>query len=268
MYISACTTAWLGYGYRRYVFEHSGLIVSHLIFARADQVSSHSITFTTVAGYGLSAFLYATISALLIGDNTDLFLLVLATGTFLSLFIAGLMLTKERMSLAYELVPGGLTLASPSSNSTALRRSRSRSVSRSTASVGDAGEDDDIEHHNESGIVFEVTEDDDEALLQGGRGGAQVPSSTSPLYTPLRASRHKPRSSILIKQSLEGKDVPSHGDIQGVETSSLGLFRIPDYYILMIVAFACTGTGIMWINSVGTVVGESYPCRSILKSGK
>lgn len=217
----------------------------------------------TVAGYGLSAFLYASISALLIGDNTELFLLVLAIGTFASLFGAGILLTNTRMETAYSLIPGG----SPLQPERALLRHSRR---RSSASGGTAGERDlsddeeemdDLSHDDGVAGVAEYNEVD--TTITRGRtarsnsNGSSLLAPSSSINTPNRpGGNHKKQSSILVKQAGEAITRIKQDNIL-VETGALGLFKVPDYYLLMIVAFCCTGTGIMWINSVGTVVGES-----------
>lgn len=179
----------------------------------------------------------------MIGDNTELFLLVLAIGTFASLFGAGLLLTNARMEHAYSLLPG----ASPQvPERNLLRRSRSRS--RSTISgevVVQASEDANSEDEVEYDIIDE----------EGQRGRPRLSSGSSLLPSSGRTGAHKKQSSILVKQAGEAITRNKMENIL-VETGSLGLFKVPDYYLLMIVAFACTGTGIMWINSVGTVVGR------------
>lgn len=58
-----------------------------------------------VAGYGLSAFLYATISAYVSGENTAAFLLILSIGTFVSLEVAAFVLSPARMESAYAPLP-------------------------------------------------------------------------------------------------------------------------------------------------------------------
>lgn len=192
---------------------------------------------SSVAGYGLSAFLYASISGLIIGDNTELFLLVLAIGTFVSLFGAGVLLTGTRMQTAYSLLPGG---SPPEPERTLLRRS----TSRSTGSTGTVGERDGSIDDEQETELFDESEE---------RGRPRAWSGSSLL--PQRVGAHKKKSSILVKQAGEALE-RAKKETMLVETGSLGLFKVPDYYLLMLVAFCCTGTGIMWINSVGTVVGE------------
>lgn len=209
-------------------------------YVPASRLCILSVPASTVAGYGLSAFLYANISGLIIGDNTELFLLVLAIGTFASLFGAGVLLTKTRMEHAYSLLPGSSPTV-PERN--LLRRSRSRS--RSTISVEPHFDDPREAEEQGDGSVSE------EENLRGRPRGV-----------------HKKQSSILVKQAGEAIARVKKENIL-VETGSLGLFKVPDYYLLMIVAFACTGTGIMWINSVGTVVGRYlhhiYPRSCVFK---
>lgn len=219
-----------------------GIVGKHLFQTRTASATRLMLYLRfIVAGYGLSAFLYASISGLIIGDNTELFLLVLAIGTFASLFGAGILLTNTRMEHAYSLLPGG----SPVSPERTLLRRSSRSRSRSTASADTAGE----------GILegLDETEELDELEEEGDHPRGRQSQSNPSLR--IGGSSHKKQSSILVKQAIEAKERNKQDNIM-IETGSLGLFKVPDYYLLMIVAFCCTGTGIMWINSVGTVVGK------------
>ena len=58
-----------------------------------------------MAGYGLSAFVYATISGYISGDNTAAFLLVLAIGTSASFLVAATFMSSPRMQMAYAPLP-------------------------------------------------------------------------------------------------------------------------------------------------------------------
>ena len=50
----------------------------------------------------------------------------------------------------------------------------------------------------------------------------------------------------------------AHGQGSKTDIGGISLLKVSDYYLLMVVTFCLTGTGLMWINSVGTVVGA---CR-------
>lgn len=197
--------------------------------------------------FGLSAFFYASISALVIGDNTGLFLLVLAIGTFASLFGGSLFLNKERMESTYSIIPGG----SPRENERALPR---HSRSRSSASAGSAGERDYTDTEEMYNFEGGENANGEEEVERGRTTRSNLNGSN--LSAPA-SSRHNKKSSILIKQAGEAIKKYKQDNIL-VETGTFGLFRIFDYYLLMFVMFCCTGTGIMWINSVGTVVGEFH----------
>ena len=63
-----------------------------------------------VAGYGLSAFVHATISGYISGDDTAGFLLILAVGTFTSMLVPASLLTPDRTE-AYAPLPMSPTSA-------------------------------------------------------------------------------------------------------------------------------------------------------------
>lgn len=176
------------------------------------------------------------------------------------------------MESAYERLP---TVAPPdtvdatemSPDRDALRRATSRSAFARVGSL------DDPDGGVASGrVLFDSQEDDIPAIrisgIEDARGrsdsntsvpGVSASVSPSGLVAPSRTSAHQKQSSIALKTAMDTRLKEKH-DNGTVETTSIGLFRVPDYYLLMLVAFACTGTGIMWINSVGTVVGERSFC--------
>lgn len=154
------------------------------------------------------------------------------------------------MENVYSLLPG----ASPrEAERTLLRHSRSRS----SASAGSAGERVSLDNDEELDD-FGGGEGDIEIEIERGRRTRSASNGSTLLNVSSRPGTHQKRSSILVKQAGEAIARVKQESIL-VETGSLGLFKIPDYYLLMIVAYCCTGTGIMWINSVGTVVGEYRP---------
>lgn len=159
--------------------------------ARAFSSSSRGLAFgIVVACYGLSAFFYSSIAGWLVADDTQAFLVILAAGTFISLFGSGLFLTPDRIQDAYAPVP-----TTPSS-SQRLYRTRSASTSADEPQAVESPMDD-------------------------------------------------------LEQDIEDK-------AEGRRNTDLGgisLFKVDDYWALMLLTFCLTGTGLMWINSVGTVVG-------------
>jgi hypothetical protein len=155
------------------------------------------------------------------------------------------------MESSYSLIPG----ASPREAGRTLSR---HSRSRSSASAGSAGERDFIDDEEMYNFEEGGESGHGEEVAERGRS-IRSNSNGSSLLAPV--IKHQKRSSILVKQAGEAITRMKQENIL-VETGTLGLFKIPDYYLLMIVMFCCTGTGIMWINSVGTVVGEfcsSFP---------
>lgn len=80
----------------------AGLNAVALTFTQQTRGTAMGIV---IAGYGLSAFLYATISAYISGDNTSAFLLILAIGTFGSFSITATFLTPHHLAIARAPVP-------------------------------------------------------------------------------------------------------------------------------------------------------------------
>lgn len=145
----------------------------------------------TVAGYGLSAFVYATISGYIVGDNTAAFLLILAIGTSASFAFSASVFTSDRMG-PYTAVP--------------------------TDEADDRVQDRTSNEMND---------------MSPQRGPAIVRDEELAMSDPKRAMRK-----------------------MSPDTGGLMLFKKVDYWLIMIITFAATGTGLMWINNVGTVVGE------------
>ena len=159
--------------------------------ARAFSPESRGLAFgIVVAAYGLSAFFYSSIAAWLVADDTQAFLVILAAGTFISLFGSGLFLTSDRIQDAYLPIP-----MTPSSTQRLYR----------TRSASTAADEDPVESSPED-----------------------------------------------LEQEIEDKaESRRNTDLGGIS-----LFKVQDYWALMLLTFFLTGTGLMWINSVGTVVGE------------
>ena len=69
--------------------------------------------------------------------------------------------------------------------------------------------------------------------------------STSATRQSSESTRERPTDFEKIRSRLGGRDI-----------GGLNLFTSLDYWLLTLVGFCLTGTGLMWINSVGTVVCE------------
>jgi len=111
----------------------AGLNAVALTFTQKTRGTAMGIV---IAGYGLSAFLYATISAYISGDNTSAFLLILAIGTFGSFSITATFLTPHHLATARAPLP-----MSPTS------RPMYRSLSTLSAHTDD---DEELEHATSS----------------------------------------------------------------------------------------------------------------------
>lgn len=163
--------------------------------ARAFSSESRGLAFgIVVACYGLSAFFYSSIAGWLVADDTQAFLVILASGTFISLFGSGLFLTPDRIQNAYAPVP-----TTPSSNQRLYR-------TRSTSTAADE----------------------------------------PPIESPTDDLEQE------VEDKLEGK--------RNTDQGGISLLKVNDYWALMLLTFCLTGTGLMWINSVGTVVGKRSHC--------
>lgn len=158
-----------------------------------------------VAGYGLSAFVYATISGYISGDDTAAFLLILAVGTFSSLLGSSIFLTPQRMQAAFSPTshPSPSPFSSPTTT-TALQAAEYRSLGEAREHVETA---ETILDEDGNDVVGDIEENK--------AYGA--------------ASSHGPP-----RRRSVGKD----DDIGGV-----GLFKSLDYWMMMLVTFCLTGTG-------------------------
>ncbi|KAF9224559.1 MFS general substrate transporter [Gyrodon lividus] len=181
-----------------------------------------------LSGFGLSAFWFSTLAHIFFPGDTSAFLLVLALGTAIPMLI-GLFIVRP--------VP----LPSPSSGT------------RHDATT----EGYDPIHSGEAAVF--ITDPEEEEI--GAQADAEEPDC-APLLSPEyeNGSYHVPEPSSAVEmnpaRSLsrgrgEGKD--GMPNIHGKQ-----LWLTPNFYLIFTIMGICSGTGIMYINNVGSISQALY----------
>ncbi|KIK95478.1 hypothetical protein PAXRUDRAFT_826958 [Paxillus rubicundulus Ve08.2h10] len=177
-----------------------------------------------ISGFGLSAFLFLTIAQVFFPGDTSAFLLVLALGTAIPMLV-GLFIVRP--------VP----LPPPSSKT----RHDTTTEGHNPILIGDAG-------------VFIA--DPEEAEINAEE------TDSAPLLSHEyeSSSYHLPETSSAIEMSPPqspncgwGEDKDGMPNIHGKQ-----LWLTPDFYLILTIMGICSGTGIMYINNVGSISQALY----------
>ncbi|CAO1638396.1 unnamed protein product [Sympodiomycopsis kandeliae] len=184
-----------------------------------------SATAIVLAGYGLSAFMYSTLSHELFPGNTSDFLLLLAFGSAAS-FLAGIALIR--------ILPSVVT--TPSSANDVESRSapvfyRSRTSSDLSARAY-MSEDDNLEG--------EIQEEEEQEHEHGHRGDERA--------TLLGGADS---SGDANASSAPSANAP-------VDVTGRKLLRRPDFQLLFLIMCLISGSGLLLINNVGTITRTLY----------
>lgn len=182
-----------------------------------------SATAIVLAGYGLSAFMYSTLSHELFPGNTSDFLLLLAFGSAASFFvgIALIRILPEGSSTATSSSPPTTTSANLPSDRPANFRRRTSSDLGARVYLSDDGE----------GLDDAMGDDDDEEAAA--------------------ALGHSERAGLL--DDSRRQDLSASVDITGRK-----LLKRPDFQLLFLIMCLISGSGLLLINNVGTITRTLY----------
>ncbi|GAA5926454.1 hypothetical protein JCM3775_001022 [Rhodotorula graminis] len=228
----------------------AALKATSLSFAQTSRGTAIGIV---VSGFGLSAFFYSTISRahlVAAADPTSAFLVTLAVGCGISMFLGAVFVrppppTSVSPSAAlYEPLASSAPHAHDVLSSDDVRGlSRSRSHSPAPAPPHHLAD----EYSLHSGIV--VRDRDDEE--QGGLLEADRPD-----YLRRRSSTPLLGKSGDDDDLRGGRGAHGAGDL---DVSGWTLLRTTDFYLMFAFLGLCSGTGLMWINNLGTLVVTLSP---------
>ncbi|KAF8839373.1 MFS general substrate transporter [Paxillus ammoniavirescens] len=176
------------------------------------------------SGFGLSAFLFLTVAQVFFPGDTSVFLLVLALGTSIPMLV-GLFIVQP--------VP----LPPPSSGT----RYDTTTEVYNPIPIGDAGVF--IADHEEAEIDAEGA--DSAPLLFHA-----YENRSYHLPKPSSAIEINPARSLSLERSEEQDRMPN---IHGKQ-----LWLTPDFYLILTIMAICSGTGVMYINNVGSISQALY----------
>ncbi|TKA70857.1 hypothetical protein B0A55_04981 [Friedmanniomyces simplex] len=165
-----------------------------------------------LSAFGLSAFFYTTVSAFVFPDDTAGYLLLLACGTTVMVFISMFFLQMVKATSPYEAVPTDERPDLGRSNSNKLRRTSDHS------------------RHSGRGSTSEIGTADETSSLVGSD------DTSSPGDVPER--KHHP-------------DHSHHHHHPKPEITGFQLLRTPKFWQLFILLGLLCGVGLMTINNIG-----------------
>ncbi|GAA5834299.1 hypothetical protein JCM9279_004277 [Rhodotorula babjevae] len=221
----------------------STLKATSLSFAQTSRGAAMGVV---VSGFGLSAFFYSSLSRahlVAAADPTSTFLITLAVGCGLSMFLGAIFVRPPASTAAtsssaalYEPLASSADALS-SDDVRGLSRSRSHSPAPPAPHPAD-------EYSLHSGIV--LRDDDEEGgLLEADRPDYLRRRSATPLLD-------KPSDDDVLR----GGGAHGAGDL---DVSGWALLRTTDFYLMFAFLGCCSGTGLMFINNLGTLVVTLSP---------
>ncbi|KIL59181.1 hypothetical protein M378DRAFT_15039 [Amanita muscaria Koide BX008] len=179
-----------------------------------------------LSGFGLSAFLFSTVSRVLFPGNTSDFLLILALGTALPM-ILGFFFVRP-IPLPHSGQQRG------TSTSTSLDDGRRTSISDAERLMGPRAPL--LQHGSLHPTVFDVEDEESEEGVD-----ERIPTSTS------STSRFLSRRRALLM-----------GDASLTNMFGTGLFKSSDFWLLFVIMSLLSGTGVVYINNVGSMSQVLY----------
>lgn len=191
-----------------------------------------------ISGFGLSAFLFSTISRSFFAGNTSAFLLILAVGTAAPM-ILGLFLVRPILLPPHE--------------------SKANTVDYDA--VSDRHDDDlltTLERNDSHSPLLSGSREDEEELLQhrGYVGESGVSPERAPRDMDVELSPRPSARSIGHARSLSRGTALIH-DVQP-NLYGWKLWKSGDFYLLFAILSLLSGTGIMYINNVGAMSQALY----------
>ncbi|PCH41731.1 MFS general substrate transporter [Wolfiporia cocos MD-104 SS10] len=218
-----------------------------------------------ISGFGLSAFLFSTLAHIAFPGNTSDFLLMLAAGTSIPMVLGFFLIrpiplphSELNHSLGNDAIEesfdpeASLAIASPS-----LYQRENDSQTHLLATH--------LHHTHVDDEIANLPLDNDAPLSAHGHHPARsailsdyfVPSvgESVPLSPTRSRSRQRSRSALSVSRrsihhSHHGLDEPI---FEAPNVSGKGLFVAKDFWILFIITALLSGTGLMYINNVGSI---------------
>lgn len=178
-----------------------------------------SATALVLAGFGLSAFMYSTLSHELFPGNTSDFLLLLAFGSAAS-FLLGIALIR--------ILPEGSDSRSTTTDESAPSRPRDFTRRRTSSDLGARA------YLSDDGLPEDLDDDEDEE---------QQPRADE--------HSHSERAGLLHGDSADARS-QSH-DSQVLDVTGRKLLKRPDFQLLFLIMCLISGSGLLLINNVGTI---------------
>ncbi|KZV83279.1 MFS general substrate transporter [Exidia glandulosa HHB12029] len=221
-----------------------------------------------LSGFGLSAFLFSTIAHTVFPGDTSSFLLLLALGTSIPMLVGVLFVrpiplvpqTQENLDAVNERL-----LATDVAGEEHLDDAYAPIV------VGGVFENVDAEESatpllaSESSSLYDSERasfiDDDEASDNGtvtpkrndATAHLQFPNAPSTTSIPGGGRSQSRNRRSRTRSKMRGHGQGEHGDVHGK-----ALFRKTEFWILFAIMSLLSGTGLMWINNVGSVAQALY----------
>lgn len=182
-----------------------------------------------LAGFGLSAFMYSTVSHVFFQGNVGGYLFALALGSFMS-FIVGVLLVK--------IIPPSVGLRTVD-HERSLFGSRGRDGYRSVATAGDEAD---------------------------GEPHAPMRRARSSSETMSRAYAWS-RDSAAPEEVIDPDDLLDDRTATDTDISGFALLRQPDFLLLFSLMSFVSGAGLLLINNVGTIAGTLFDYNQRLAHG-
>ncbi|KAH8834961.1 major facilitator superfamily domain-containing protein [Flagelloscypha sp. PMI_526] len=194
-----------------------------------------SATAIVLSGFGLSAFLFSTLAHYAFPGNTGSFLLLLSLGTSFPMLIGAIFVRPVPLPMS----EGGVGTLDTSAHEPLLspNEPRSQRVNSSTALIGDDDSDDDMGYTHRAEPTTPAAD--------------YIPGAESSLE--LGVSRSMSRNRSESRRSSASRAKASAMALGQRDISGKRLFLSLDFWTATIVLSILSGTGLMYINNVGSM---------------
>ncbi|KAH7106945.1 MFS general substrate transporter [Auriculariales sp. MPI-PUGE-AT-0066] len=228
--------------------------------AKSFQTHLGTTTALVLSGFGLSAFLFSAIAHTAFPGDTSSFLLLLALGTSLPMLVGIFFVRPVPFETSPPLVEHGLSdaterlLGEP-------RESRDFDNIISPITVGHVNFEQPEEDESQTPLLAsEVSSIAESELVHSGATTPKQRNSRSPspargshLPLPEAISRSLSNNRSRTKSRVRAHGAGDHGDVYGT-----ALLKKPEFWLLFAIMSLLSGTGIMWINNVGSIAQALY----------
>ncbi|KAI0688651.1 MFS general substrate transporter [Cytidiella melzeri] len=200
-----------------------------------------TVTGLVISGFGLSAFLFSTIAHFMFPGNTSDFLLLLAIGTSLPM-VLGFFFVRPiplpHTSAGYTHVPNTLDHSDEDIFSAETPPPFRNNHSRTNL----------LDEHRDEGVYVDDEQTAEDIHPSESSSSYVVPGESGLALSPTRSgtSRHRSRSSLAASRHPVGSNKTLN--IRGFALASNKMF-----WWLFIVVSLLSGTGLMYINNVGSI---------------